>query len=291
MSCGQCPSRVGISSCTSRRAATCSSVNGRRVATIQSQSLSWSPAPRANDPWIHAPARSSPRMRRQWLEQLRQQFVEVGVRGPRHRAEGRRRHDSRVSELPPPRDLEAQVGELVAELTDRLGVRATVDLCVDLLEGADRDDYLDSLPYLTGLVFEEGSPTVDPKHWKDYWVRTWGARGLLYVWDDAAAPAVVAGLDDEHWRPAEMCLKVSTKRELGRGRLACGRAGGDRASCRECASRRCAPSVRSATPSTSTWCAACSTTRMPPYAARPRGLCPSSPGGSTSTSTSDVAVS
>ena len=120
-----------------------------------------------------------------------------------------------MSELPPPRDLEAPVGELVRELADHLGVQATVDLCVDLLEGADRDDYLDCLPYLTGLVFEEGSPTVDPKHWKDYWVRTWGARGLLYVWDDAAAPAVVAGLDDEHWRPAEMCLKVSTKRELG----------------------------------------------------------------------------
>jgi HEAT repeat protein len=38
---------------------------------------------------------------------------------------------------------------------------------------------------------------------------------LLYVWDESAAPAVVAGLDDEHWRPAEMCLKVSTKREIG----------------------------------------------------------------------------
>jgi HEAT repeat protein len=46
-------------------------------------------------------------------------------------------------------------------------------------------------------------------------VRTWGARGLLYVWDESAAPAVVAGLDDEHWRPGEMCLKVATKREIG----------------------------------------------------------------------------
>ena len=48
-----------------------------------------------------------------------------------------------------------------------------------------------------------------------HWVRTWGARGLLYVWADSAAPAVVAGLRDEHWRPTEMCLKVATKRELG----------------------------------------------------------------------------
>ena len=71
------------------------------------------------------------------------------------------------------------------------------------------------MPYFTGVVFDEDSPIYYPAQWKDYWVRTWGARGLLYVWDDSAAPAVVAGLDDEHWRPAEMCLKVSTKRELG----------------------------------------------------------------------------
>jgi HEAT repeat protein len=120
-----------------------------------------------------------------------------------------------VNRIPSPRDLDAPVGELVVELAGHLGVRGTVDLCVDLLQGADRNDHPDAIPYLTGLVFEEGSPTTDPKHWKDYWVRTWGARGLLYVWDDSAAPAVVAGLDDEHWRPAEMCLKVSTRRELG----------------------------------------------------------------------------
>ena len=120
-----------------------------------------------------------------------------------------------MTDLPPPRDIEAPVGELVVELAQHLGVAMTVDLCVALLEGADREDHRDALPYLTGLVFEDGSPTLDPDSWKDYWVRTWGARGLLYVWDDVAGPAVVAGLADEHWRPAEMCLKVSTKRELG----------------------------------------------------------------------------
>jgi HEAT repeat protein len=117
--------------------------------------------------------------------------------------------------LPPPRDLEAPVGELLVELAQHLGVTAVVELCVELLRDGDRDSHREKMPYLTGLVFEEGSPTTDPERWKDYWVRTWGARGLLYVWDDTAAPAVVAGLDDEHWRPAEMCLKVSTRRELG----------------------------------------------------------------------------
>jgi hypothetical protein len=107
------------------------------------------------------------------------------------------------------------VGELVRELAHRLGSRTTVDLCVDLLEGADRTTYPDAMPYLTGVVFEVGSPQFDPAQWKDYWVRTWGARGLLYVWDDVAASAVVAGLGDEHWRPGEMCLKVATRREIG----------------------------------------------------------------------------
>jgi hypothetical protein len=120
-----------------------------------------------------------------------------------------------VTDLPLPRDLEAPVGELVLELAGHLGERATVDLCVELLEGADRNDHPDAMPYLTGVVFDETSPRFYPSQWKDYWVRTWGARGLLYVWHDSAATAVVAGLDDEHWRPAEMCLQVSTKRELG----------------------------------------------------------------------------
>jgi HEAT repeat protein len=120
-----------------------------------------------------------------------------------------------VTLLPPPRDLEAPVGDLVLELAGHLGESAVVELSVELLRDGDREAHREVMPYLTGLVFEEGSPTTDPKHWKDYWVRTWGARALLYVWDESAAPAVVSGLQDEHWRPAEMCLKVSTKREIG----------------------------------------------------------------------------
>ena len=45
-------------------------------------------------------------------------------------------------------------------------------------------------------------------------MRTWGARGLLHVWDDSATGAVVAGLADEHWRPAEMCLKVTARHDV-----------------------------------------------------------------------------
>ena len=118
-------------------------------------------------------------------------------------------------DLPPPRELDVPVGVLVEELAGRLGIEATVALCVDLLAGADRGDHVSELPYLTGLSFEPGSPRLEAQHWPDHWVRTWGARGLLYVWSDDAAGPVVAGLTDEHWRPAEMCLKVSSRRELG----------------------------------------------------------------------------
>lgn len=121
-----------------------------------------------------------------------------------------------MTDFPPPQDLDAPVGTLVRELAGHVGERATVDLCVALLTGDDRADHVDEMPYLTGVVFDEESPIFYPGQWKDYWVRTWGARGLLYVWDDTAADAVIAGLDDEHWRPAEMCLKVATKHELGR---------------------------------------------------------------------------
>ncbi len=37
-------------------------------------------------------------------------------------------------------------------------------------------------------------PPRDLDSWADYWVRSWGARGLLHVWHESASAAVVAGL-------------------------------------------------------------------------------------------------
>ena len=89
---------------------------------------------------------------------------------------------------------ERPVGELIEELASRLGVPAFIRVCVDLLEGAPREDHLDALPWLTGHDWAEGSDVRDRDIWHDYWLRTWGGRGLLHVWDDAATGAVVAGL-------------------------------------------------------------------------------------------------
>jgi hypothetical protein len=115
------------------------------------------------------------------------------------------------------------VGELIEELAQRLGRARFTEVCVSLLLGASRDDHLDHLPHLTGHDWSEGQPVRDRTVWKDHWLRTWGARGLLHVWDDAATPAVVAGLDDDEWRPAEMCLKVVARHEVaGAGDAAAG---------------------------------------------------------------------
>jgi hypothetical protein len=106
------------------------------------------------------------------------------------------------------------VAELIAGLAARLGVPAFVAVCTDLLAGAEREAYVEELRSLTGHAWEPGDAVFDRETWQDYWVRTWGARGLLHVWDDSATSAVVAGLADEHWRPAEMCLKVTARHDV-----------------------------------------------------------------------------
>ncbi len=113
--------------------------------------------------------------------------------------------------LPPPTNPAGSPRQLVTELGRRAGVETAAGWCADLLAGADPHDYVAVLDYLGSNC---GSAAFDPR-WHDYWHRTWGGRGLLYVWADSAAAVVVAGLDDEHWRPAEMCLKVAARRELG----------------------------------------------------------------------------
>jgi hypothetical protein len=106
------------------------------------------------------------------------------------------------------------VAELIAGLASRLGGSAFVSVCTDLMGGAERETYAEELRSLTGHAWRPGDAVFDRTTWPDYWVRTWGARGLLHVWDDSATPAVVAGLADEHWRPAEMCLKVTARHDV-----------------------------------------------------------------------------
>lgn len=113
--------------------------------------------------------------------------------------------------LPGPSSLDLTPRQRLQELKEHLGEQAAAQACAELLEGANPREHLDVMPYLAGRALE-WSQTSDSAA---YWVRTWGARALRYVWAPDVASAVVAGLDDEHWRPAEMCLKVAALRELG----------------------------------------------------------------------------
>jgi hypothetical protein len=107
-----------------------------------------------------------------------------------------------------------RVAERIVELAEHLGTHDFVSVCVDLLEGAPREEYVEELRALTGHAWQPGDPVFDRTSWGDFWVRSWGARGLLHVWHESAEGAVVAGLDDEHYRPAEMCLKVVARHDV-----------------------------------------------------------------------------
>jgi hypothetical protein len=119
----------------------------------------------------------------------------------------------RSSALPPPPDLKAPPRELVAALRAHLTETEAAGRCADLLTGADPAEHADLLPYLAGRP----GAAYPSDGWAEHWPRVWGARGLLYVWDDSATGAVLAGLRDESWRVAEMCLKVCTLRDLPAG--------------------------------------------------------------------------
>lgn len=64
----------------------------------------------------------------------------------------------------------------VRERAEQVGTARLVDVCIDLLGGADRAPYVAELRGLTGLGFEPGAAELDPARWEDFWVRAWGAR-------------------------------------------------------------------------------------------------------------------
>ena len=43
----------------------------------------------------------------------------------------------------------------------------------------------------------------------------WAARGLLWVWDDRAQPAIEEAFADPAWRVRESAAKVAAKHRLG----------------------------------------------------------------------------
>lgn len=104
------------------------------------------------------------------------------------------------------------VREVVDELAGRHGEVEVVRACTALLDGAPPELHADIAVGLS--VHGKGIDELREAGYHDHWWPTWGARGLLYLWRPEAAASVVRGLAHDHWRPAEMCLKVSARREV-----------------------------------------------------------------------------
>jgi hypothetical protein len=104
--------------------------------------------------------------------------------------------------------------EAMAAAEQRHGTSQLVEWCSDLITGRIASDDPDH-PALDAVGRGSYVQRIRSGQSPAYWVRVWAARGLLYVWDDLAAPGVIVGLSDEEWRVREMCAKVCRLREIG----------------------------------------------------------------------------
>jgi hypothetical protein len=98
----------------------------------------------------------------------------------------------------------------------RRGRPAVVAGCVRLVEGGDADDAL--VRVLAGRTApwwfaHRGDQREDEQ--LRYWLRVWGARGLLWAWADSALPALRAATRDPAWRVRELAAKVVARHLVG----------------------------------------------------------------------------
>ncbi len=102
---------------------------------------------------------------------------------------------------------------MVDSLVAEEGSSRVVEVCAALLDGAPPEEEAGMAVRLSGHAVATPDE-LRARGYREYWWPTWGARGLLYVWSESAAASVVRGVGHEHWRPAEMSLKVAARREL-----------------------------------------------------------------------------
>ncbi|HYK27082.1 MAG TPA: HEAT repeat domain-containing protein [Streptosporangiaceae bacterium] len=108
--------------------------------------------------------------------------------------------------------LYAHPSMLVGLAAARWGQRGLMERCVRLYREMDWGDEPELMSFVAGAAgprwVELGFGT------QSYFVRTWALRAMLYAWDDSASATVIDALEDEHWRPREMALKVVAKRRV-----------------------------------------------------------------------------
>ena len=104
--------------------------------------------------------------------------------------------------------LDASPEARIALAIERFGERDVADRAAALLTGTNEGE--EFLLWVGGRHAQgilDGAPAL-------YWPEVWGARTLLYAWDDAAAAVIRSGLANQAWRVREMCCRVVAAREL-----------------------------------------------------------------------------
>ena len=105
--------------------------------------------------------------------------------------------------------LDASPGDRIALAIETFGEREVADRSAALLTGTNEGE--EFLLWVGGRHAQgilDGAPTL-------YWPEVWGARTLLYAWDDAAAAVIQTGLSNQAWRVREMAAKVVARHLLG----------------------------------------------------------------------------
>lgn len=96
----------------------------------------------------------------------------------------------------------------LASAVERYSEPGVVERALSLLAGNNEGE--DFLLFVGGEHAQgilDGAPVL-------YWPELWGARALLYVWDETAAPVIIETLSNPAWRVREMGARVSAAREL-----------------------------------------------------------------------------
>lgn len=88
------------------------------------------------------------------------------------------------------------------------GARVVADACMRLMAGADID------PLMREVFGDQHSPEWLDSEVNAYWLRVWGARGLLWNWDPRAVASIRTALGDEAWRVREMAARVAARHLL-----------------------------------------------------------------------------
>ncbi|TFD75634.1 HEAT repeat domain-containing protein [Cryobacterium fucosi] len=104
--------------------------------------------------------------------------------------------------------IDLPTAERIHAAVEHYGEQAVIDNSIALLRAKNAGK--DFLLYAGGrhaLGILDGAPAL-------YWPELWGARALLHVWSEAAAPYVVVGLNNQAWRVREMCARVILLRGL-----------------------------------------------------------------------------